>query len=193
MTRSRAVTISTSLLAGLALSSTCLMGAVSAAPSKWEPFHEEYGPDVSRNFCGVSGLTVEQRVVVDGRSRTTARCADRLAYYREHVRATDTWTNVGTGEFVTVETAYRGGAHRVTDNGDGTLTVVVQNTDNSVYYDADGEVIARDAGLSRFELLFDHAGTPGDPSDDEFLAFVGVLKSVGRDDGFCTTLVKALA
>jgi hypothetical protein len=192
MKRSRAVTISMSLFAGLAVSSTCLMGAASAAPSKWEPFHEEYGPEVSRSFCGVSGLTVEQRVVVDGRSRTTARGADRLPYYREHVRVTDTFTNARTGEYVTVETAYRGGAHRVTDNGDGTLTVVVQNTDNSFYYDANGEVIGHDAGLFRYKLRFDHGGTPRDPSDDELLAFVGVLKSVGRNDGFCTTLVTAL-
>jgi hypothetical protein len=177
----------------LAVSSTCLLGAASAAPSKWEPFHEEYGPDVSRNFCGVSGLMVEQRVVVDGRSSTTPRGADRLPYYREHVRVTDTWTNVRTGESVTVETAYRGGAHRVTNNGDGTLTVVVQNTNNTFYYDADGDVIGHDAGLFRFELLFDHGGTPDDPSDDEVLAFVGVHKNVGRNDDFCTTLVEALA
>ena len=193
MKKSRATTILTAALAGLTASSTLVLGAASAAPSKWEPFHDEYGPQVSRNFCGVSGFTVEQRGVVDGRSRTTARGADKLPYYREHVRYTDTFTNLRTGEFITVEAAYRGGAHRVINNGDGTLTVIVQNTDNSFYLDEAGEVIAHDAGLIRYELLFDHGGTPRDPSDDEVVAFVGVLKSTGRKGDFCTTLVEALA
>ena len=38
-------------------------------------------------------------------------------------------------------------------------------------YGADGEVLARNPGQVRFEVDVDHAGTPGDPSDDVFLAF----------------------
>jgi hypothetical protein len=87
------------------------------------------------------------------------------------------WTNVATGDFVTVVGSYRGGDLRVTDNGDGTLTVISKHTDNWATYDQDGTGIAgaRRAGLTSFELLFDNAGTPTDPSDDEFVAFLGVV------------------
>jgi hypothetical protein len=38
------------------------------------------------------------------------------------------------------------------------------------------------AGMFRFEFLVDHGGTPTDPSDDEELEFVGVVKEAGRAD-----------
>ena len=45
-----------------------------------------------------------------------------------------------------------------------------------------------------FELLIDHGGTPQDPSDDEFLADLGlVFGSTGRNDDFCGAVVPALS
>jgi hypothetical protein len=54
-------------------------------------------------------------------------------------------------------------------------------------------VLFRNPGQVRFELLVDHGGTPSDPSDDEFLEFLGVVKgSTGRNDlegrNFCDDL-----
>ena len=83
---------------------------------------------------------------------------------------------------------------RVTDNGDGTLTILVLSTGNVVLYGEDGKAIARNPGQIRFEILIDHGGTPTDPSDDEFLAFLGVVKgSTGRSDDFCAAAVPALS
>jgi hypothetical protein len=83
---------------------------------------------------------------------------------------------------------------RVTDNGDGTLTVLVVATGNAVVYREDGKAIARNPGQTRFEILVDHGGTPTDPSDDEFLAFLGIVKeSTGRTDDFCAAVVPALS
>jgi hypothetical protein len=82
---------------------------------------------------------------------------------------------------------------KVTDNGDGTLTLLVLATGNSILYGMNGEAIARNPGQVRFELLIDHNGTPTDPSDDEFLAFLGIVKeSTGRSDDFCAASVAAL-
>jgi hypothetical protein len=82
---------------------------------------------------------------------------------------------------------------RVTDNGDGTLTILVLSTGNGVVYGADGKAIARNPGQVRFEILVDHSGTPADPSDDEFLADLGEVKgSTGRTDDFCAAVVPAL-
>jgi hypothetical protein len=83
---------------------------------------------------------------------------------------------------------------RITDNGDGTLTILVLATGNSVVYGANGKAIARNPGQIRFELLIDHGGTPTDPSDDEFLKFLGVVKeSTGRTDDFCSAVVPAIS
>ena len=47
----------------------------------------------------------------------------------------------------------------------------------------DGEILFRDPGQVRFELLIDHGGTPTDPTDDEELEFLGIVKgSTGRND-----------
>jgi len=46
----------------------------------------------------------------------------------------------------------------VTDNGDGTLTILVLGTGNFTVNGEDGKAIARSPGQLRFELLIDHAG-----------------------------------
>jgi hypothetical protein len=82
---------------------------------------------------------------------------------------------------------------RVTDNGDGTLTILILATGNSVLYGEDGKVIARNPGQTRFEILVDHGGTPTDPSDDEFIRFLREVKaSTGRNDDFCALAVPML-
>ena len=53
----------------------------------------------------------------------------------------------------------------VTDNGDGTLTILVQGTINSKFFFPQGFRF-HDRGMFRDELLIDTKGTP-DPSDDE--------------------------
>ena len=89
------------VLAGVAVPSVALAGAATAAPSQWETFHEGYGPEVSENFCGVPGFTVEQEGAVEGRFRITAHGPDGLPYYASHITDTSTETNVATGEYVT--------------------------------------------------------------------------------------------
>ena len=82
---------------------------------------------------------------------------------------------------------------RVTDNGDGTLTILILATGNTVHYGEDGKAIAWNPGQQRIEILVDHGGTPTDPSDDEFLEFLGVVKeSTGRSDDFCEAAVPIL-
>ncbi len=189
--RSRVLTLAAALLAGLT-APLLGIGSASAAPSMWETVHEEYGPEVSEDFCGVAGLTVEQYVVLDGRVRSTTQGPDGLSYYSQHIVYTDTWTNLATGESVTVVTSSSGGDLRVTDNGDGTLTILVQDTFTSLMYDEAGQLISRSTGLFRYAYLVDHAGTPTDPDDDEFLDALGGVKRAGLTADFCDTLVQAI-
>ena len=81
----------------------------------------------------------------------------------------------------------------MTDNGDGTLTVVFKATGNAVLYGANGKAIARNPGQVQFELLIDHGGTPNDPSDDVVLSEEQVKGSTGRSDDFCAAAVPALS
>ena len=191
MTRFRAQTVGAAVLAGLMVPAITVNGA-AAAPNKWEPYQFPYGPQVTKNFCGVTGLTIQQQGVATGRDRTITHGPDGLPYYFVQERYTDTWTNLKTGETMTTVGAYRGHSLKVTDNGDGTLTVLVQNTGNDKSYDADGDLVGHGAGVFRFELLFDHAGTPTNPDDDELIAHLGGVKSAGREDDFCDTIVGTL-
>ena len=81
----------------------------------------------------------------------------------------------------------------MTDNGDGTLTILNLRTGNDVYYGPDGDVIGRNPGQIRLEILVDHSGTPTDPFDDVFLAEELVKGSTGRSDDFCEAAVPALS
>jgi hypothetical protein len=102
-------------------------------------------------------------------------------------------TSVATGTSITIVSRFVQKDVRVTDNDDGTLTILVLATGNDVVYGPDGKAIARNPGQIRFELLVDHAGTPADPFDDEFLAFLGEVKrSTGRNDELCAAAVAAL-
>jgi hypothetical protein len=190
MTRLRVVNVIAAVLAGVVMPAVVVAGAASAAPSMWERFHFE-DAQTHEDTCGVSGLTVDETVVGDGRFRTTTHGPDGLSYYVEFDDITDTFTNVATGETVTVLQSTKFVDHKVTDNGDGTLTVLSEFIGTVVFYQ-DGQPIARSTGiLDRFEFVFDHAGTPTDPSDDVLLE-VRQLEGAGRMVDFCATIVQAI-
>ena len=175
-----------------AAASLSLAGLAQAKPLEKETFHEEF-TDVVADFCDVPGLTVQSDFVVDGRFMLNPHGPKGLAYYMEHVDISRVDTNLANGKFVILESNVTDKDLKVTDNGDGTLTILVLATGNAVLYGMDGKAIARDPGQIRFELLIDHNGTPTDPFDDEFLAFLGVVKeSTGRSDDFCAAAVAAL-
>ena len=69
---------------------------------------------------------------------------------------------------------------RVTDNGDGTLTITVQTSAVFRYYDPEGKLLFVDAGNFRGQFMVDDGGTPTNPDDDtEIPDSFTVLKEVG--------------
>ena len=170
-----------------------LAGPASAKVLEREAFHNEFS-ERTRNFCDVSGLTVRLDFTVDGRAAIKSHGRDQLAYFQSHGRVRVVYTNVRTSEYVTEVSRVMEKDLRVTDNGDGTLTILVFPTASSSVYDATGKAIARNPGQFRYEILVDHGGTPSDPSDDKFLEFLGVVKeSNGRTDHFCAAVVPAIS
>jgi hypothetical protein len=174
------------------VTSIVLAGPTYAQPLDRGTFHDEF-TEVIEDFCDVPGLTVQLDGVVDGRFLFNPHGPDGLAYYMESIRISSTFTNVDNGNTITAVERSLSKDLKVTDNGDGTLTILVLATGNATLYGQDGKTIGRNPGQVRFEILIDDGGTPDDPFDDEFLADLGLVKgSTGRSDDFCEAAVPAL-
>ena len=138
------------------------------------------------------GLTVTEQAVFDGRFLFNLRGPGTAPYYLERVKATIVVTGED-GDWVKQVYGVLEKDLKITVNDDGTLTILVLATGPSTLYDSTGKAIARDPGQVRFELLVAYGEDLSDPSDDEFLDFLGVVKpSTGRSDDFCTAAVQVL-
>ena len=182
------------LAAGLAaaVSMTLAVGA-SAKPIEHATFHDE-GTFIDHDFCDVAGLDVQGDFVFDNRFLINPHGPDGLIYFHENYHVTTVFTNLANGNTVTSVERAIGKDLRVTDNGDGTLTILQLLTGFATVYGSDGKAIGRNPGQVRFEFMVDHGGTPTDPSDDVFVEGSEhmVKGSTGRSDDFCETAVPAL-
>jgi hypothetical protein len=179
------------VLASWLAASAALVGQASAKPIFKESFHDE-GTLIHENFCGVAGLTVSDEFVIDGKVVAVSHGPDGFSYFLEHREETSVVTNLVSGQVVTFDIkVVSKDPFKVTDNGDGTLTILTLGTGNVVVYGAAGKAIARNPGQSRFEFLIDHGGTPTDPSDDELLDVQLVKGSTGRSDDLCAAILAA--
>ena len=164
----------------------------SAGKASREAFNDE-GTFVLDDYCGVPGLDVRVDFSIDLRVHVVPHGDDQLAYFLQHGKRIETLTNLANGRSVRSVARVTEKDMRVTNNGDGTLIVRVLATGNATLYGADGKAIARNPGQVRFELLIDDGGTPTDPSDDEIIESLGVVKgSTGRSDDVCEAAVPAL-
>jgi hypothetical protein len=124
------------------------------------------------------------------------RGSSPFPYFRESVQGTDVFTNLDTGGTFTVVFTANSHDHVITDNGDGTITILVIATGGSRFYDTDGNFVLNDPGQVRFSFDVDYNGTPSDPSDDVDVpdSFQVVRESTGRNDtegrDFCEDLVE---
>ncbi len=134
-----------------------------------------------QNFCG--DLTVRFAYEVHGTFLFNPHGPHGLAYAKETVHGKQVFTNLSNGMSLTHVFNNVTKDLKVVSNGDGTLTILVLATGSNKWYGPDGKLLFNDPGQTRFEVLIDHGGTPNDPTDDEFLEFLGVVKgSTGRND-----------
>ena len=131
--------------------------------------------------------TVDER----GTIVTQTRGKDGLWYWSGRFHGTQSWSNPATGDVYTNTYSINDRDHKVSDNGDGTLTIQVQGAGPN-HYSLNGRRLFTDTGMIRFTLVVDHNGTPTDPTDDGEAEFVGVDKRTGlrETDGrdFCADL-----
>lgn len=183
--------LAATLTAGLAAIAMTTAGPVHGAvlDSGTEPI--EFTETVNK-FCGVNGL----RVLVEGSGTVTyrfdARGADGDVFYAERVVIDVVYTNVKTDAFVTSHENSTFRDVKISENPDGTYTVVYFGTGNAVVYDSSGTAIGRNPGQMRWEVVVDLNGTPDDFEDDEVISEEVILGSTGRNDDFCEAVVPEL-
>jgi hypothetical protein len=137
--------------------------------------------DIVEDFC--DGLTVRIDEEIDESILVNRHGPDGLAYFAAKVQGTFAVTNLTNDQTLTQEYAVLDKDLKVTDNGDGTLTILVLATGGERWYGPDGRLLFRNPGQIRYELVADHGGTPDDPSDDEVIAESDLVKgSTGRND-----------
>jgi hypothetical protein len=187
MKRSRVYAAAVALAAVFSMA----LGTVAwAQPIREEEVIQE--TETFEDFCDVAGLTVQFDSTLELRVMENTHGPDGLVYIQDHARISSVYTNLANGNTVTEIVTGMSRDLRVTDNDDGTLTILVLSTGNVVVYGPDGKAIARNPGQVRFEIVVDDGGTPTDPSDDEFLDFRLVKESTGRTDDFCAAVVPVL-
>ena len=162
----------------------------AAAPVEKGRFHDT-GSELLEDVCAVDVVFAWD---VSGSFHGVPHGSDGLVHYRDSVRGSETYTNTVTGRSYTLQFSGAHRDHEVTDNGDGTLSIIIQGSGSEKWYDGDGQLVLRNPGMTRGEILVDNAGTPSDPFDDEFIEFVGDVKeSTGRNDtqgrDFCEDLL----
>jgi len=162
----------------------------AAAPVERGRFHDA-GSELHAGECGIDVLYTWD---ISGSFLGVATGPDGLVRFRDSIRGTTTYTNVETGRSYTGVFTAASRDLRVSDNGDGTLTITSQAGGTEKWYDGDGKLVLMNPGLIRWQILVDDAGTPSDPYDDEFIQFLAdLLGSTGRNDtvgrDFCEDLL----
>jgi hypothetical protein len=189
------------LAAAGALISAMGIAVASATPALARPIEHEHISDSGSaiaqeefpGFCaGVVDFPVRHDWEVEGMLLLVPR-GDGLPYAVNPFRSTDVWTNTLNDKSFTITSVVQEKDHSIIDNGDGTFTIVNSSSGVHKAYGPDGTRLFMDTGTIRAEILIDNGGTPADPSDDEFLDFLGLIFSHGRADtegrDFCADLV----
>jgi hypothetical protein len=190
MTRFRVVTAMSAVL-GLAAT----IAVVAAGPAQAKVFAKEHFHDsfVSDPY-DCDGTPAIDSGEVDVHSTAVLRASSPFPYFREHFAGTVVTTNTDTGGTFTNVFANNSHDHSITDNGDGTITITVNASGSSRYYDQFGNFVLKDPGSVRFAFDLDYHGTPGNPDDDTDVpnSFRIVHASTGNSDfsdrDFCADL-----
>ena len=101
----------------------------------------------------------------------------------QNVRVVNVYTDVATGQTATdIQPGTVGKDQSITENPDGTLTIVVLLTGGARTYGDDGQLIAKNSGQVRFENVID-------PATGEEISSQLIFGSTGTNDDFCEAVL----
>ena len=182
--RSRCVAV-----AAISMFALLAAGPASAQKVDGGTFHDE-GSFTNSNFCGVPGLVVDGSFTVDGRFLARLQGRDSIFYEMDHTRVVIVFTRRATGQTVTdIQPRTTSKDLRITNNGDGTLTIVRLLTGGERTYGDEGKLIAKNSGQVRFRIVVDYNGTLSNPDDDTELSSELIFGSTGTNDDFCSAVL----
>ena len=146
------------------------VGTPAAAPAALyeQIVFDDRGSQVFKRFCGDLRVRFDFHDHGSLVGRITGR--DGTLRYTQTHHGEATFTNLATGLAFTLTWNYLNQDLRVTDNGDGTLTIISQIPGPETYYGPDGQRLYVNGGTMRIAAIIDHGGTPLDPSDDTFVS-----------------------
>lgn len=145
------------------------------------------------DFCDAPGLNVTLDSTFDGGITVKTHGAARNAFDAEHTAYVQGVTNDANGKYTTVVESTINKDLQITDNHDGTWTIIALATGSSSLYDMTGKAIARNLGQVRFKIVLSDNGTPGFPDDDHEISFEQIKGSTGRNDDYCAATVAAIS
>lgn len=120
-------------------------GPAAAAPVESGHFHDVFIEPIP-DLCGVEGQ-------LDHDVKGNFTFNSSTGRYRDSVQGTFVWTNLETGRSFTEIFNTSSRDIEVTDNGDGTLTVLVQASGGYRSLDSNGKLFLRDPGMIRLRIL----------------------------------------
>ena len=170
----------------VAVAATCAGTAVVQAKPYEQVRFNEQGSDLVDDFCGDLNVRIDfhdQGVVV---GRETGK--SRLLRYTQSHHGGSTITNLATGRAFSFTWNYLNQDVQVTDNGDGTITILAQIPGPERIYGPDGQLLNTNGGTFRLQTVLDDGGTPNDLSDDTVLSEEVVSSNGGQPQGefnFC--------
>jgi hypothetical protein len=157
--------------------------------------HDRGTMTLTQTLCGIEVETTSTFSV-----RTLGRIApDGFPRFQTNVMSTQTITNPDTGLSLVTRTRVSVKDLKATDNGDGTVTVLTQQTGLAREVRlSDGTLVVKNVGRVLIERVFSGASTPDDPTDDLVLSERVVSLSGQQSNGeqdiefFCTEIVEGL-
>lgn len=157
----------TACAALLGLTSTIAAAAATAPPANaavvdQQRFHDSYISDP----YDCEGITAVDSAEVDVHFTAVLQGSRPFPAFREHFAGTVVTTNLDTGGTFTNVFALNNQDHKITDNGDGTITITEDAAGIARYYDQFGTFVLKDPGSLRFAFDVDYNGTPRNPDDD---------------------------
>ena len=166
MTRVRCVTAYLAVL-GLAATVAVVAAAVTTVPANATVFDKQHFHDsfVSDPY-DCDGTPAVDSSEVDIHLTAVLRGSSPFPAFREHFSGTAVTTNLNTGGTFTNVFALNSQDHKITDNGDDTITITDDVSGSSRYYDQFGKFVLKDPGSLRFAFDLNYNGTPGNPDDD---------------------------
>ena len=179
------------LWAALAVTAVSAVGLVlgvsvsRAAPIEQGRFDEQ-SSSIVRKYCG------DLRVLIDFHDQGVfvGRPAGKELFLRFTVshHGGGTITNLATGRAFSYAWNYLEQDIQVTDNGDGTVSILSQVPGPETIYGPDGKLVLTNGGTMRLLTVIDYGGTPLDPTDDQFVSQELVSANGGKpqpDINYC--------